>query len=91
LEAGDIWSLTESVDLDVERCAAWLNAYQAISPLTPEEITCIPLALAARWLSIRVEGTAKVPPKDRLRFAFANIAEPLLWLEKNWDAVAAHL
>jgi len=88
LEPGDIWSLTESVDLTVVRCAAWLNAYQEVSPVTREEIDCMPLALAARWLSIRVEGTAKVPENERLRFAFANVAEPLTWLEKNWATAA---
>jgi Ser/Thr protein kinase RdoA (MazF antagonist) len=91
LEPGNIWSLTESVGLTVDRCADWLNAYQSVAVLSAEEAACIPLALAARWLSIRVEGMAKVPPDERLRFALANVTEPLQWLEENWAAVAARL
>jgi Ser/Thr protein kinase RdoA (MazF antagonist) len=87
LEPKDIWSLTEAVALSVPRAALWLSSYHAASPITVEELTAVPLALAARWLSVRVEGTAKVHPDDRLRFALANVAEPLDWLEQNWHAV----
>ena len=49
------------------------------------------LALAARWLSVRVEGTAKVPEAERLRFCFGNVEGPLAWLEDNWPTVADRL
>jgi len=80
LMAANIWSLTEAVELSTDRCAAWLESYQQSNPLSPAEVAAIPLALAARWLSVRLEGTAKVPPEDRLRFTFGNLAEPLEWL-----------
>ena len=89
LIAADIWSLTEAVDLSVARCAHWLRSYEEGAPLTDAELACLPLAFAARWLSVRVEGMAKVPEADRLRFALGNLAGPLEWLEANWPAVLA--
>ncbi len=91
LQAGSIWSLTEAVELRPERCAAWLGSYIAVNPLTPAEWDAIPLALAARWLSVRVEGTAKVPPEDRLRFAFGNLIPPLRWLDAHWGEIRNRL
>jgi Ser/Thr protein kinase RdoA (MazF antagonist) len=95
LRPGDIWSLTEAVELRVERCAAWLRYYQAGyhdgAGLTPDEIVAVPLALAARWLSVRAEGTAKVPAAEQVRFCFREAAVPLRWLEQRWPAVAAAL
>lgn len=87
LVAADIWSLTEAADLSVERCAHWLRSYDACALLSPAELTCLPLALAARWLSVRVEGTAKVPESERLRFALGNLAAPLEWLGRFWPEV----
>ena len=77
LHPGDIWSLTEPVMLDSDRCALWLDSYMTISPLTVSERRCIPLALAARWLSVRAEGTAKVPTARRLEFCFGPLEAPL--------------
>ena len=91
LRAGDIWSLTEAPSLRLDRCSAWLRGCQALTPLSPEEVRALPLAAAARWLSIRVEGVAKVPDSDKLRFCFGNLAAPLLWLDTNWAAVAREL
>ena len=87
LRSHDIWSLTETADFDAERCLAWLRAYHELDPLASAEVDAIPLAFAARWLSIRVEGMAKVPPEDRARFCFRGIAEPLEWLEGRWRGV----
>jgi homoserine kinase type II len=89
LVAANIWSLTEAVDLSVSRCAHWLRSYHAVTPLTTSELAAIPLALGARWLSVRVEGMAKVPPADRLRFVFGNLVQPLAWLDTHWDEVVA--
>jgi Ser/Thr protein kinase RdoA (MazF antagonist) len=89
LRADDIWSLTEAAELTVDRCALWLREYRDIGALAAAEFEAIPLAFAARWLSVRAEGTAKVAPDDRLRFCFGNLVEPLAWFEANWPAVLA--
>jgi len=83
LIAANIWSLTEAVELSTDRCATWLESYQQGNPLSPAELAAVPLALAARWLSVRIEGAAKVAPEDRLRFTFGNLAAPLEWLEEQ--------
>jgi len=87
LVASDIWSLTEAAVLSPERALCWLRSYQETAPLEARELDCIPLALAARWLSVRVEGMAKVQEADRVRFALGNVAGPLEWLESRWTEV----
>ncbi|HRU05654.1 MAG TPA: phosphotransferase [Candidatus Brocadiia bacterium] len=87
LQAGDIWSLTEAAAFDVERCAQWVMAYREAGPLSAKEINALPLAFAARWLSIRAEGMAKVPASERLRFCFREADLPLKWLDANWRRV----
>jgi Ser/Thr protein kinase RdoA (MazF antagonist) len=87
LAAADIWSLTEAVDLSVARGALWLRSYAADAALSDDELACLPLALAARWLSVRVEGMVKVPQAERPRFALDNLAGPLEWLDRYWPAV----
>ncbi len=91
LVAADIWSLTEAAQLSVPRCAHWLRSYDGCAPLTPDELACLPLALAARWLSVRVEGMAKVPEAERRRFAVDSLAAPLEWLDRHWPEVLAAL
>jgi Ser/Thr protein kinase RdoA (MazF antagonist) len=91
LDPGDIWSLTETADFNVERCVLWLCAYGEAERLEPEEIQTLPLAFGARWLSVRIEGTAKVPAKERARFFFRDVVAPLQWLDRNWGQVEAAL
>ena len=68
IDPADIWSLTDAAQFDPDRCAAFLRAYQEISPLAPAEIDALPRAFAGRWISMRLEGMAKVPPEQRFRF-----------------------
>ncbi len=87
LRSGDIWSLTEPPDLEVRRCALWLSAYCSVRPLTPAEWAAVPLALAARWLSVRAEGTAKVPDSAASEFCFRPLLGPLEQIEARWDRI----
>jgi len=87
LHAGDIWSLTEASAFDAGRCAQWIAAYREQGPLSAKEINALPLAFAARWLSIRAEGMAKVPAEERMRFCFREADLPLSWLDANWRQV----
>jgi len=87
LVAADIWSLTEAVELSLPRAGLWLRSYGAATRLDDDELDCLPLALAARWLSVRVEGMAKVPEAQRLRFALASLREPLDWLDLHWAGI----
>ena len=88
LDSSDIWSLTDAAAFDFERCVAFMEAYQSESPLTSDEWDAVPTAFEGRWLSIRLEGMAKVPEAERLRFfGRGNIRVPVEWLDANWQAV----
>lgn len=91
LVASDIWSLTEAAELSLTRALDWLRSYSAVVRLDEHEVASLPLALAARWLSVRVEGMAKVPETERLRFALGNLHAPLDWLDAHWPEVVSAL
>lgn len=84
IDAGDIWSLTDAAQFDPDRCAAFLRAYQEVSPLAPAELDALPRAFAGRWISMRLEGMAKVAPDQRFRFFSRQAEEPLRWLDEHW-------
>jgi len=85
IDPADIWSLTAAAEFDPDRCRVFLRAYQEIAPLAALELDSIPPAFAGRWLSIRLEGMAKVSPKERFRFFSRDIEKPLEWLEAHWE------
>jgi len=87
LQAGDIRSLTEPVDLLPDRCTLWLRTYMQAARLTLLELQCVPLALAGRWLSVRVEGMAKTPPEERFEFCFGPLPDPLEQLDARWPEI----
>ena len=91
IDAASIWSLTDAAEFDPERCVLFLTAYQNVAPLSPVEIDAIPLAFAGRWLSIRLEGMAKVPPDQRFRFFSRDVESPLNWLDENWSRLKRQL
>lgn len=84
IDAGDIWSLTDAAQFDPDRCALFLRAYQEIAPLAAAELDALPRAFAGRWISMRLEGMAKVAPDQRFRFFSRQAEEPLRWLDEHW-------
>lgn len=84
INSSDIWSLTDAAQFDLGLCVLFLQAYQAVSVLTSVELDAIPAAFAAMWLSVRLEGMAKVPQSDRFRFFAREIEKPLIWMDQNW-------
>lgn len=88
IDGSSIWSLTASGCLSRHRCAAFLHAYHSVSRLKPEECRAIPAAFAGRWLSIRLEGMAKVAPEDRFRFFARDAEAPLAWLDGHWKELS---
>ena len=91
IDSADIWSLTDAADFALESCIAFLEAYQQVAPLAPYEVEAIPLAFTGQWLSIRLEGMAKVPKEHRFRFFSRGIEKPLLWLDANWPDLRRQL
>ncbi len=90
-DSSDIWMLTEAVEFDPERMLHSLRAYEAVSPLAPREIEAIPRAFGGRWLSVRLEGMAKVGREERFRFFSRDIEEPLNWLDEHWPELTREL
>jgi len=84
IDAGDIWSLTEAAEFDEDRCRVFLEAYQSVLPLERREFEAIPLGFAGRWISIRLEGMAKVDSGERFRFFGRGVEAPLRWLDVHW-------
>lgn len=85
IDPADIWSLTEAAEFDPDRCRVFLQAYQETAPLAAPELDSIPLAFAGRWLSIRLEGMAKVGADHRFRFFARDLEMPLQWLDDHWE------
>jgi len=80
LDDSRIESLTDAAEPDLDRARLFLQAYRQVSPVTPVEAHAIPLALAARWLAMRLEGSAKVPADRRVWFITRDLERPLQWL-----------
>ena len=91
IDSSNIWSLTDAANFDLDRCVTFMEAYQGIAPLASHEIDAIPSAFAGRWLSIRLEGMAKVDKGDRFLFFSRQAEKPLLWLDANWDRLRDRL
>lgn len=64
----DIWLLTCSFRTDGAQASVFLDAYEALSPLTSTERELLSEFLAARWLQERIRGMRKVPVEQRLGF-----------------------
>jgi len=80
-----IESMTEAVEPDMDNAILFLRAYHEAARLEPEEMRAIPLALRARWLAERLEGSAKVPPERRVWFITRDLERPLEWLDRYQD------
>lgn len=93
LDASSIWSLTEAAEFEPRRCVGFLDAYQSVSRLSEAELIAIPSAFAGRWLSIRLEGMAKVDEPDRFRFFSRNgdVEAPVAWLDAHWQELLSRL
>ncbi|MBN1674297.1 MAG: phosphotransferase [Kiritimatiellae bacterium] len=87
IDPGNIWSLTDAAEFDAAGCRTFLAAYQESAALKAEELDAVPAAFAGRWFSIRLEGMAKVPEDERLRFFARDIRKPVEWLDANWGEV----
>jgi len=88
VDSSNIWALTDASPFDFDRCVAFLRAYDQTSPLSAQEWDAIPSAFEGRWLSIRLEGMAKVPESERLRFfGRGDLQVPPEWLDEHWGDV----
>ncbi|MEW6754622.1 MAG: phosphotransferase [Candidatus Latescibacterota bacterium] len=87
VDPASIWSLTAAAEFDPVRCRLLLDAYQQLAPLAAHELEAVPLAFCGRWISIRLEGMAKVDAADRFRFFARDLELPMDWLEAHWPGL----
>lgn len=83
LKTADIWSLTSTQNIDLNSCRAFLKSYEEVEKLKEVEKEFIPFVFQGRWLSIRIEGMAKVESWRREEFFLRDIKKPILWFEKE--------
>jgi Ser/Thr protein kinase RdoA (MazF antagonist) len=86
-----IESMTEAVEPDMDNAMLFLRAYGEAARLEPEEVRAIPLALRARWLAERLEGSAKVEPEQRVWFITRDLERPLEWLDAHGEELVRSL
>jgi Ser/Thr protein kinase RdoA (MazF antagonist) len=86
-----IESMTEAVEPDMDSALLFLRTYNELARLEPEEVGAIPLALRARWLAERLEGSAKLPPERRVWFISRDLERPLEWLDAHGEELVRSL
>ncbi len=87
----DIRSLTQPFTLRLE-WASWLLAgYQQVSRLTDLEWAALPWLLRSQWLQIRLRGSRKVPPEQKLAFVTERFFEFIAWLDDEAEGFFATL
>jgi Ser/Thr protein kinase RdoA (MazF antagonist) len=90
-DGSSIESMTEGVQPDMDDALLFVRTYSEIAPLAPEEVRAIPLALRARWLAERLEGSAKVAPERRVWFITRDLERPLEWLDAHEEELVRSL
>ncbi|MFH1477647.1 MAG: phosphotransferase [Verrucomicrobiota bacterium] len=66
---GNIWALTQAPDFNAEAMESFLDAYEeSAGPLSGEEKKCLRPQIALTWCHTRIDGTFKVPGKERYNF-----------------------
>jgi len=91
IDGGDIFSLTQSCQIDIPRSTKFLGAYCKSQMITLEELEALPLVMRARWMYSRVSGLRKVAPERKLEFFLMGIETPLQWLDKNEEKMVKAL
>lgn len=86
---GDIWSLTQSFEMDAGLVGAFGEGYLAHIHPTPAELQALPDLMRARWLFCRVDAAdRKVEPARWLEFIARGLLKPLEWIQENEGAIA---
>lgn len=81
LEPNRIRSLTQPFVPDLERSRRLLQSYAARRPLTDSEWQALPWLVRSRWLQMRLRGSRKVPPEEKVSFVLDRFFEVLDWLD----------
>jgi Ser/Thr protein kinase RdoA (MazF antagonist) len=91
LDPDDIRSLTQPLVPDAARGLRLVAAYHALDPLSDEEWQAFPWLLRSRWIQMRVRGSRKVPPGEKVPFVVAGFFEVIDWLDRHGPPFFAEL
>jgi Ser/Thr protein kinase RdoA (MazF antagonist) len=81
LNPDDIRSLTQPFVLNPEWCSWLLGGYQQVSKLSELEWSAFPWLIRSQWLQIRLRGSRKVPPEEKLAFVLDDFFPLINWLD----------
>ncbi len=83
LNPDDIRSLTQPFVPDAAYCQRLLAAYQSVSGLTDVEWRALSWLIRSRWLQMRLRGSRKVPPVEKVSFVLHGFFEVINWLDNE--------
>jgi Ser/Thr protein kinase RdoA (MazF antagonist) len=81
LNPDDIRSLTQPFVLNSEWSSLLLREYQQVSRLSDLEWSALPWLIRSQWLQIRLRGSRKVRPEERMAFVMDKFFEMTDWLD----------
>ena len=85
---GDIWSLTQSFEMQARLVGASGQGYLGQIVPTPAELRALPDLMRCRWLYCRVDAAVrKVDPGRRVEFITRDLLGPLEWIDHNERAL----
>lgn len=85
LNPDGIYSLTQRFVPNAEWSSWLLDGYQQVSRLTDLEWSALPWLIRSQWLQIRLRGSRKVPPEQKLHFVMDGFFEVVAWLDNEAD------
>jgi homoserine kinase type II len=91
LEPNRIRSLTQPFVPDLEWSRQVLERYTNRRPLTEREWQALPLLMRSRWLQMRLRGSRKVPPEEKVAFVLDRFFEVIDWLDRESESLFQRL
>lgn len=85
LNPDDIRSLTQPFGPNSQWSLWLLSSYEQVSPLTEVEWAALPWLMRSQWLQIRLRGSRKVPPEQKMGFVMNEFFEVVNWLDHQAD------
>ena len=83
LEPDRIRSLTQPFVPDLQACRAVVRGYQSACRLTGDEWRALPWLIRSRWIQMRLRGSRKVAPAEKIAFVLGRFFEVPEWLDRN--------
>ncbi len=86
---GDIWSLTGTPELQLDRMRAFMQGYGSRIRPAAEELQALPDLMAIRWIYARVDAAdRKIEQPDQVRFILRDVLSPLQWIAERRGKLA---